>query len=633
MFSDLRTAFWHLREGGIKQLGRHLEFKERQRMQTSEDPEDKAAVESFERESLRGFDPMDFPEFVPNTFRKKPFSNFRVGVIFDDFSWTAWDGEFTLVELTPDNWESEINDIDFLLIESAWQGNQGAWRYQIVGTNAPSTGIVELVEKCKARGIPTVFWNKEDPEHFSDFISTACLFDYVGTTDSNCLEMYESYPGFNGQVFSLPFAAQPSVHNPMRDQISARRQIGDVCFAGTYFRHKFVDRREQMDLLLTAGIDASKNLRSALTIYSRNETVDEKYSFPQPFDDWVVDALPYSQMLSAYRGYKVFLNVNTVTDSPTMFSRRALELLASGTPVVSTDSLGLRSFFNESEICIVSDSVQASQVIESLVRSSISRDVMVHKAQRTIWENHTYSHRAARLLDVIGFESANNVTQKPRVSVIMPTMRPENLDFAIAQIRSQIGVELEILVATHGFSVEEGRYAGIQFLEFPKDIPLGACLNALVEKAQGQYVAKIDDDDLYGPNYLRDQIHALRYSGATVVGKQASYLYIENTEELIIRKKWREHMWSDMVLGATIVAERSVFESTKFKEVIRGEDTGFLNDILENGGRIYAADRFNYIQIRSAVPHTWDISELDLKRNGQVETFGLNTKHVFVGEA
>lgn len=633
MFSDLRTAFWHLREGGIKQLGRHLEFKERQRMQTSEDPEDKAAVESLERESLRGFDPMDFPEFVPNTFRKKPFSNFRVGVIFDDFSWTAWDGEFTLVELTPDNWESKINDIDFLLIESAWQGNQGAWRYQIVGTNAPSTGIVELVEQCKAKGLPTVFWNKEDPEHFGDFILTARLFDYVGTTDSNCLEMYESYPGFNGQVFSLPFAAQPSVHNPMRDQISARRQIGDVCFAGTYFRHKFVDRREQMDLLLTAGIDASKNLRSALTIYSRNETMDEKYSFPQPFDDWVVDALPYSQMLSAYRGYKVFLNVNTVTESPTMFSRRVLELLASGTPVVSTDSLGLRSFFREPELCIVGDSEQASQVIESLVRSPISRDVMVHKAQRTIWENHTYSHRAAQLLGVIGFESDNSVTQKPRVSVIMPTMRPENLDFAIEQIRAQLGVDLEILVATHGFSVDKGRYSGIQFFELPKEMPLGACLNALVEKSRGQYLAKMDDDDLYGPNYLRDQINALRYSGATVVGKQASYLYIENTEELIFRKKWREHMWSDLVLGATIVAERSVFESTKFKEVTHGEDTAFLNAVLEKGGRIYASDRFNYIQIRSAVPHTWDISEFDLKRSGQVETFGLNTKHVFVGEA
>lgn len=632
MLTDLRTAFWHLRKGGIKQLGRHLEHRERQRLQTSVDPMDIATVEGLERANLRGFDPLDFPEFHPNTFRKKPFSNFRVGVIFDDFSWTAWQGEFTLVELTPDNWESEINHIDFLFIESAWQGNQGAWRYQIVGSNAPSTGIIELVEKCNAKGIPTVFWNKEDPEHFSDFISTACLFDYVATTDSECLEKYEEYPGFKGRVFSLPFAAQPSVHNPMRDQISARHQIGDVCFAGTYFRHKFTDRREQMDLLLNAGIEASKNLHSALTIYSRNESVDEKYSFPQPFGNWVVDALPYSQMLSAYRGYKVFLNVNTVTVSPTMFSRRALELLASGTPVVSTDSLGLRTFFQETEICIVKDPKHASQVIESLVRSPLSRDVMVHKAQRTIWENHTYSHRAARLLDVIGFQSDNNVTEKPHVSVIMPTMRAENLAFAVEQIRAQVGVELEILVATHGFSVEKDRYPGIQFLEFPKEIPLGACLNALVEQAQGQYVAKMDDDDLYGPNYLRDQINALRYSGATVVGKQASYLYIENTEELIIRKKWREHMWSDMVLGATIVAERSVFESTRFKEVTRGEDTAFLNDVLEGGGKIYAADRFNYIQIRSADAHTWDVSELDLKRNGQVETFGLNTRHVFIGE-
>lgn len=632
MFSDVRTALWHFRKGGFKQLGRFLEHKERARLLESEQADDKAKVAEESRRKLRGFDAGDFPDYVPNMMRQEPFGHYRVGVVMDDFSLMAWTGEFTLIVLTPENWRSQITEIDFLFVESAWQGNEGAWQYQVVGSAAPSHEFRSLVANCKASGTPTVFWNKEDPEHFADFIESASLFDFVGTTDRNCIELYRDYSDFDGVVFEMPFAAQVSIHNPMRDQIGSRYQIGDVCFAGTYFRHKFADRRQQMDLLISAGIEASKSLKSALTVYSRNENIDEKYAFPAPFDEWVVDALPYSKMLSAYRGYKVFLNVNTVVSSPTMFSRRALEILASGTPIVSTKSSGLLNFFNGNEIAFVEQKDEAKNQIESLVRSPFTRDRMVHKAQRKIWERHTYTHRAADILSAIGLPSGNDAIGVPKVTVVMATMRPEMLEAALEQILCQNEVELELLVATHGYEVDKEEYTNVEFHYFSKDVPLGLCLNSLIDKANGHYIAKMDDDDIYGPNYLRDQINALRYSGATVVGKQASYLYIEETDELVLRKPWREHITTDLVLGATLVAQRSLFEAIRFQECNRGEDTKFLRDVQKSGGNVYSADRFNYIQVRRNAIHTWDVSPAELKRNGKVETLGLNTKHVFVGE-
>ena len=57
-----------------------------------------------------------------------------------------------------------------------------------------------------------------------------------------------------------------------------------------------------------------------------------------------------------------------------------------------------------------------------------------------------------------------------------------------------------------------------------------------------------------------------------------------------------------------------------------------VKDVVESGGKIYSADRFNYIQVRGIGKHTWSVSSAELKRNGQVETFGLNVKHVFVNE-
>ena len=85
---------------------------------------------------------------------KKSFA-LNAGVIFDEFSFLAWEPEFNLIEMRPDTWEEQLSDIDFLFVESAWAGNEGAWQYQLTGSNAPSEGLEDLVRGCQERGIPT----------------------------------------------------------------------------------------------------------------------------------------------------------------------------------------------------------------------------------------------------------------------------------------------------------------------------------------------------------------------------------------------------------------------------------------------------------------------------------------------
>lgn len=630
-FSEFRTAFWHLRNGGVKQMSRYLELQEEKRLRDPQTDEEIAAAEIARRDELRGFDALDFPAFEANQHRETPFAHYKVGAILDEFSVQAWGGEFTLELLSPESWQSQIEaGIDFLLVESAWMGNGREWQYQVVGSTAPSAGFRDLVRFCRDSGIPTVFWNKEDPVHFDDFIESARLFDIVATTDESCIPLYKAeLPGKT--VISLPFAAQSKIHHPMRDQLSSRFERGDVCFAGTYFSHKFTDRREQMERILNAGLEASESLNSALTIYSRNENVDPKYRFPAPFSDWVVGTLEYSKMLSAYRGYKVFLNVNTVTDSSTMFSRRVFEILASGTAVVSTDAQGLRACLPESTLPIVSTSTHlAAAEIEGLVRSDFTRRRMVHRAQRRIWERHTYSHRAQTILDTLKLDSTTPFIGTPKVSVIISSNRPERVDAALDLILKQQGVELEVLLATHGFSRPDLAERNIKVFEMHSDLPLGVCLNTLLDQASGEYIAKMDDDDYYGPNYLQDQVHAVRFSGAEIVGKQAAYLYLASTDELMLRKEWREHVFTDLVLGATLVGKVDVFKKHRFGESSSGEDTEFLNRVRLDGGMIYSADRFNYIQYRAAAGHSWSIQELDLKRSGKTVTMGYHSDHVDV---
>ena len=157
-------------------------------------------------------------------------------------------------------------------------------------------------------------------------------------------------------------------------------------------------------------------------------------------------------------------------------------------------------------------------------------------------------------------------------------------------------------------------------------------MNRLVEAASGHLVAKMDDDDLYGAQYLSDQAFALAYSGADVVGKQAHYLRLKGPDATLLRFREREHRYTDFVMGPTIVARRDLAATTGFPAVARGEDTGFLRAAVDAGARIYSADRFNFLQVRRPVAdgHTWAMSEAELLASGDVVAFGDFSQHVMV---
>lgn len=619
--SEARRGLWHLRHGGLSQ------FRDWQTKRRFQDPN------STSRGKGR-WQPLDVPEYVPLD-RAKAFGEIRVAVILDDFSLEAWSYEFDTVMVTPKNWREEISDdIDLLLVESAWNGNRGVWQYQLTGSSAPSESLKDLVSLCREKGIPTVFWNKEDPPHFEDFLETAKLFDVVFTTDVNKIPDYQQVLGHD-RIQVMSFAAQPAIHNPIR--IPGMHQRGDIAFAGMYFAHKFPERREQMQVLLSAASAVSPRMEHGLTIFSRFAGDDAKYQFPEPFDAHVVGSLPYQKMLTAYRDFKVFLNVNSVVGSPSMCARRIFEITASGTPVLSSPSAAIREFFPDDEVPTAATQQEAEWILRSLINSQQLRDRMVHKAQRRIWAEHTYSHRAEQVLQAAGLTAS--IPAAPKVSVLVSTNRPEQLDHVLEQVAQQQEVSVELLLLSHGFEIDEDELQAkcaalslenIHSLNGPSEWSLGECLNTLVARSTGEIIAKFDDDDFYGPHYLLDQINALNYSGADLVGKEACYSYLSASDLLTLRRPEREHRWTNFVAGPTLVGTRATFEAIPFADRTHGEDTQFLQDVLESGRKIYAADRFNFIQFRGHGTHTWAASDAEILANGVVESRGCNMSHVTV---
>lgn len=632
--SLLRTRLWHLRHGGVAEL---RDF-ERRRVT----PGHGSGLLSVKRRlrntlGLPGSGVRFQTSPVPDPITWPTGHDVTVGVIADPFTSMALAYEWRQVDLMPDRWKEQINTtpLDLLFVESAWHGNGDTWQYQLTGSKAPSAQLCALVSECRLRGVPTVFWNKEDPVHFSDFLDTAKLFDVVFTTDSNCLEDYRRELGHD-RVGVLPFAAQPALHNPVRTGDSATGDRRDVAFAGTYFRHKYPERRQQMDVLLGGALDAGRWLPIGLEIFSRFRGVSEDYRFPEPYDRLVIGELTYEQMLSAYRCYKVFLNVNSVVGSPSMCARRIFEITACGTAVLSAASPAIAEFFPPDEILQIEDRTQATQWVRALCGSDELRDHMVHLAQRRIWREHTYGARVDQVLREVGLGA--RVHGRRTVTAMVSTNRPHQLRHVMGQLAGQQDVDLEVKILTHGFmptdtdrqqALDSG--LDVEWLAQPTTVPLGECYNHMVRRASGDVVAKIDDDDLYGPHYLFDQLSAMDYSGAELVGKAAHHLYLADEDVTVLRFPEKEHRWTHFVAGPTIVSLRDLVQKVPFAARNTGEDTEFLRQVDAAGAGIYSADRFGFLQCRSGGSrHTWKISDAEILATSSVLSYGKAVSHVII---
>nr|WP_231705191.1 glycosyltransferase [Arthrobacter gengyunqii] len=617
---------WHFRTGGFEQLRKH---------QGSNVAHGASAAVKRHRVSFFGkgkqltFEPYDVG--IGGVRR----SDLTVAVILDEFSSLAFQYEWNQVSLHRATWESEleVSKPDILFVESAWNGNSGQWKYELAGSSGPKKNFVALLEKCKALGIPTVFWNKEDPPHYRDFLAAAKLFDYVFTSDSDRLPHYRNDLGHD-RVGVLQFAAQPALHNPVRPRNGWHER--GVAFAGMYFAHKFPERREQLELLLRAATRLEAKSAAGLEIFSRHADKSADYRFPGDLEQFVRGSLSYTEMLTAYKAFKVFLNVNSVVDSPTMCARRIFEISAAGTSVVSTPSLALGQTWGAGEQFIVETAEHAEQVMESIIRNPELSDRQLHRAQRRIWSDHTYAHRAEQVISAV-LPSHTIPVSVPDVSLLVSTIRPHQMRSLFQSIGNLAGVETELILATHGFHLpayevrdlqREFGVERVQVLERPRTVPLGDCLNDCVAASSGSVLSKMDDDDFYAPNYMMDMVHALSYSKADVVGKQAHYVFVAESDVTVLRYADREHRFTSAVMGPTITGRRDVFENVQFQGLSLGEDTAFLREVRSNGGRIYSGDRFNYFQYRGNADHTWKIPDAKITASGNVVFFGSPKDHV-----
>ena len=213
-------------------------------------------------------DPSQFIDFPLLPIPDARADGHPVAAILDTFTEYSLRHEVNLLLMSPKHWRAQIEKTrpECLLVESAWRGNNGGWRNRIVGyEDIEDNPLRELVQYCRSNGIPTVFWNKEDPPHFDNFLGAAREFDFVFTSDSDCVPRYRKALGHD-RIYVLPFAAQPRLHNPSREEGWPNYP---VCFPGSWVPRRYPERAETLTYLLDPAIP------HGLHIFDRNLTRPE----------------------------------------------------------------------------------------------------------------------------------------------------------------------------------------------------------------------------------------------------------------------------------------------------------------------------------------------------------------------
>lgn len=320
----------------------------------------------------------------------------KVAAILDEFTMECFKMEVDLTAITPDDWERQMEESqpDLLFVESCWFGNANTWSGLMYGytSNGPNRmdDLLKVIGYCRKRGIPTVFWAKEDPVHFSRFGPTAKLFDYVYTTDANMVSEYRKEYGIDAEPLS--FFCQPQVHNPV--PWIARND--KAAFAGSYYSDK-IERCENFHAIMQGlekvGVDYD--------IYDRCLKRGVAHlEFPEHFKKHVIGYLEPHEMCKAYKGYRYTVNLNTVKHSPTMFARRVYESLASGTPVISNYSEGVITQFGG----IVCASDRQEDIVAYVERLRDPEEYAAVSAQgvRETLGRHTLADRLEQVCERLG---------------------------------------------------------------------------------------------------------------------------------------------------------------------------------------------------------------------------------------
>jgi 2-polyprenyl-3-methyl-5-hydroxy-6-metoxy-1,4-benzoquinol methylase/transcription initiation factor TFIIIB Brf1 subunit/transcription initiation factor TFIIB len=325
-----------------------------------------------------------------------------------------------------------------------------------------------------------------------------------------------------------------------------------------------------------------------------------------------------SDLVREAKNYKVLRGSGTREDV-------AAAILASATPLIVTESEPRHGIWAHSE-------EEAVALERSLLRSDVLRARMSHPLMRSVMRERSIGADVDRAL---GIRNGG----LPRIDVMVATKRPENLEKIFENLGRQSYPNSALYLVGHGIDLDRSRAQDLadqvsvelaSVLTVDESVILGEVFNIGFGATESEVIAKMDDDDFYGSEYLWDLYTALDFSGAEVAGKWAHYVYLEGVDSMVYRFKDYEHRFTEVVAISTLLMRREVLAAERFPAMPWGSGSVFLRALGAQGAQVFAGDRWNYLYIRGTdgAENTFPISDMKMLANSDVVCRGINLEEV-----
>lgn len=408
----------------------------------------------------------------------------NIGIVCDEFLYALYKDVGNVFYITPENYKKYQGKLDIFIVASVWNGINAEWNFSIDKKMEITKEILDFYRSAD-KNIKTVFYSKEDPIHYDYFKEFAKLFEYVFTTDINCVEQYKGDLG-NQKVYNINFAINPLYHNPIGIN---RYNYDAVVFSGSWYE-KYSNRNEKLMEIFDGVIENGKSLY----IVDRQFDNSNKIHFPLKYLSFVLKKIPHDKLQKFHKMFNFAININTVQNSDTMFANRVYELQAQGNILISNYSKGIQNNFKNVHI------VETKKDLDGFFEKfSDMKDVieMQRIGIRNVMTNNTVYNRMEEMLSILDIPFSKI---QPKVLIVVKNMT-EGLN---EQIKRQTYKYFDI--------INESQFNDVLILEY-------------------DYVLFMSSQYSYDEHYLQEMLNAFKYTDVEFVAKnefehQKNYTYI-----------------------------------------------------------------------------------------------------------
>ncbi|TPW25977.1 glycosyltransferase family 2 protein [Pararhizobium mangrovi] len=462
---------------------------------------------------------------------KRPHSTHTIGFVGSEDLYRAIEPECDIRLLTPTNWRLWLNDIDVVLIEPCLLDVTRAWKGCSFDSGTQSDALRDLLNAARKANVYTAAWITSDVNYWDLHSNFAYLCDATFCAD---YEFSNRLADVNRCAFHLPQLIQPSLHNPFIDLADRSISTPRIIF-----------------LRLTSVLSERSLAQNLSPLCSRGLGIVEvkghvrrerAYSIPH-LRDSVLGYAGFRDRLILLKKAQILIQAEEDPITRHTGERDALEAAACQCVVIYRGKLAAedaRSGFAK----VFASWGELLEFVDFLLADRVSFLREAQKSWRIAQEHYNISIALQKILQK---SSVSLNSPQKRVTVVTPTYRSSRLSQVLKQFRAQTWAEKELIIVANAGGSDEwdidqirGEF-GEQIIVLPRECWAATALNVGASRSSGDYIVRMDDDDYYGENYIKDMMLSARCSGADVLGKQGEFVYSQADDCIYRRGKRSFH--------------------------------------------------------------------------------------------